>query len=66
MIIRNRYFTLVFVIVLSSYLDLVQALADDQVETCNHPSNYSDFTILLINNTIIATGGNSVSFAFLV
>lgn len=27
---------------------------------CLHPSNYSDFTLVLINNTIIATGGNLV------
>ncbi|KAI9480728.1 MAG: hypothetical protein EXX96DRAFT_563968 [Benjaminiella poitrasii] len=26
---------------------------------CIHPTNYSDFTLLLVNNSLIATGGNS-------
>lgn len=33
----------------------------EQEEECNHPSNYSDFTLLLVNNTLIATGGNTVN-----
>jgi hypothetical protein len=28
---------------------------------CLHPSNYSDFSIILINNTIAITGGTTVN-----
>lgn len=30
---------------------------------CPHPSNYSDFTIVLINNTIAITGGSTVTLS---
>ncbi|KAK4510035.1 carnitine O-acetyltransferase yat1 [Mucor velutinosus] len=59
MIIRSRYFQPIIAIAAFLHLDAIQALIDNPTASCDHPSNYSDFTVLLVNNTIIATGGNA-------
>lgn len=59
--IQSRYFHSILAIVALLYLDVIQALIDSPTAICDHPRNYSDFTVLLVNNTIIATGGNAVS-----
>lgn len=62
MIIRSRYFQPILAMLSLCHLDAIQALIDSQTASCDHPRNYSDFTVLLVNNTIIATGGNAVSW----
>ncbi|CAO3613779.1 unnamed protein product [Mucor fragilis] len=57
--IQSRYFHSILAIVALLYLDVIQALIDSPTAICDHPRNYSDFTVLLVNNTIIATGGNA-------
>lgn len=62
MIIRSRCIQPLLAILTLLHLDTIQALIDNPAAaSCDHPSNYSDFTVLLVNNTIIATGGNAVS-----
>lgn len=62
MIVRHycSHRLLLTTIILCLFVSLLKASVEqEQFTNCSHPSNYSDFTVLLLNNTIIATGGNS-------
>jgi hypothetical protein len=41
----------------------ITALQPRQLQECQYPTNYSDFTLILINNTLVVTGGNTVRYA---
>lgn len=51
-----RRFNCIWLFTLATFLFFVHA---QQLE-CLHPTNYSDFSLVLIDNTIIATGANTV------
>lgn len=65
---RLIYYTL-FILSLSLQFSIQQPVksvataAPTNVE-CIHPTNYSDFTILLLNNTVVVTGGGSAVMPF--